>query len=153
MGRDYQFRPREFTAVELTYLRQDTDISFDARPGETTDLGGFATNYIHIGGRYEFPTYGKLHPFINGSIGMTIFDSKTEGIGSETHFSMSIGGGAQYLFPPTERFGLRGDLRWWLTPVPSGDYATWCDFYGCFVSEGTTWVNQGQVTGGVVLAF
>jgi hypothetical protein len=38
----------------------------DARPGDVTDLGGFATNCIHIGGRYEFPTRSTLRPFVSG---------------------------------------------------------------------------------------
>ena len=41
------------------------------------------------------------------------------------------------------RVGIRTDIRLWVTPFPSGEYATWCDFYGCFVSEGTEWVTQG----------
>jgi hypothetical protein len=152
-GAILSFAPREFTAVEFTYLRQDTDIEFRPRGGGGGPSSGFSTNYIHIGGRYEFPTYGQFHPFVNGSLGMTIFDPKAENLDSETRFSLSLGAGGQYLFPPTQRFGLRADIHWWLTPVPSGEYGTWCDFYGCFVSEGTAWVNQGQVTGGVVFAF
>src|SRR5215208_6553496 len=113
-------------AVELTYLRQDTDISFDPVLGTATQLGSFAVNYIQIGGR--------------------------QGFGTATRFSWSFGGGAIYMFP-SQKIGLRTDLKMWVTPVPSGEYGTWCDFYGCFVAEGTAWVTQGQVTGGLVFAF
>jgi hypothetical protein len=49
--------------------------------------------------------------------------------------------------------GVRFDARLWVTPFPSGDYGTWCDFYGCFVVEGTEWVTQGTLSTGLVLAF
>jgi len=139
-------------AVELTYLRQDTDISFDPVIGTATQLGSFAVNYIQIGGRQGFGTGSALQPFFDLSLGIGIFDPKAEGIGSSTRFSWSFGGGAIYMFP-SQKIGLRTDLKMWVTPVPSGEYGTWCDFYGCFVAEGTAWVTQGQITGGLVFAF
>jgi hypothetical protein len=138
-------------AVELTYLRQDTDIEFDPVGGTSKTLGGFAVNYIQIGGRQGFGHSEKFHPFIDGSLGVGIFDPKAD-ISSATRFSWSLGTGAIYMFS-SQRVGLRTDLKLWVTPVPSGTYGTWCDFYGCFVTEGTAWVTQGQITGGLVFAF
>jgi hypothetical protein len=93
-----------------------------------------------------------LRPFASVSLGINILDPAAAGIGSATRFSWNFGGGAQYMFA-SGRAGLRTDLKFWMTPVPSGTYGTWCDFYGCFVAEGTAWVTQGQVSGGLVLAF
>jgi hypothetical protein len=142
------------SALELTYLRQDTDLRFD--PIGTTPppqrTAGFAMNYIQIGGRQEFPR-GKARPFISGSLGINVLDLKAEGFGSETRFSWSLGGGLIYMLGESGRVGLRTDVKYWSTPVPSGDYGTWCDFYGCFVVEGTDWVGQGQASGGLVFAF
>ena len=137
-------------ALELTYLRQDTDIEFKTLTG-TTDLGGFAMNYLQVGGRQQFGN-GKLKPFASISLGIAILDPQQDALDTSTRFSWSFGGGAQYMFA-SGRAGIRTDLKMWLTPVPSGEYGTWCDFYGCFVTEGTAWVNQGQVSGGLVLAF
>jgi len=142
------------SALELTYLRQDTDLRFDP-VGTTPPLqqtAGFSMNYIQIGGRQEFPR-GKARPFISGSLGINVLDLKAEGFGSETRFSWSVGGGLIYMLGESGRFGLRTDIKYWSTPVPSGDYGTWCDFYGCFVVEGTDWVGQGQASGGLVFAF
>lgn len=142
------------TAVELTYLRQDTDLAFDPNGAAgKVGLGGFATNYIHIGGRQEFGSHRALRPFLDASLGLTVFDPKAEEVGSSTRFSFAFGGGAKYMFGASQRIGLRLDGRMWITPVPSGDYAVWCDFFGCFSSEGTAWVTQGQVSGGLVFAF
>jgi hypothetical protein len=139
-------------AVELTYLRQDTDIEFNRVTGGSTQLGGFAMNYVQIGGRGEFNVGGGVRPFLGGSLGIGILDPKAEGIGSETRFSWSVGGGLIKMFS-SQRVGIRLDTKLWITPVPSGDYGTWCDFYGCFVVEGTAWVTQGQASGGLVFAF
>jgi hypothetical protein len=141
------------TAVEITYLRQDTDIEFDpAGAGATTNLGGFAVNYIQIGGRQEFGRGGQLRPFVSGSLGLGIMDPKEGGLDATTRFSWSVGGGAKYMFA-NERTGIRADVKLWATPVPSGEIGVWCGFYSCVAAEGTDWVTQGQVTGGIVVAF
>jgi opacity protein-like surface antigen len=138
-------------AVELTYHRQDTDVEFRTLGAAPTPLGGFAMNYLQVGGRQQFGN-GALKPFASISLGIALLDPKQDGLETATRFSWSFGGGAQYMFA-SGRVGLRTDLKMWMTPVPSGEYQTWCDFYGCFVSEGTSWVNQGQVSGGLVFAF
>ena len=142
------------SAVELLYSRQDSDIEFDPAAGGTnTPLpGGFAFNYVQIGGRQEFGHSEKLRPFITGSLGINVLDPKAEGLGSSTRFSWSVGGGAKYMFS-SQRVGIRSDIKLWVTPVPSGDYGVWCGFYACVAGEGTAWVNQGQWTGGLVFAF
>jgi Outer membrane protein beta-barrel domain len=145
------FRTSPASAVELTYLRQDTDINFDRATGATTTVDEFAVNYIQAGGIWEFGQ-NQLRPFISGSLGIGIFDPKNENLGSDTRFSWTVGTGAKYMFK-SGRVGVRADLRLWVTPFPSGEYATWCDFYGCFVAEGTEWVTQGTGSGGIVFAF
>jgi opacity protein-like surface antigen len=152
------------SAVELTYLREDTDITFNPAtgtrpPGQCAESAsatqcGFAVNYLQIGGRYDFiPAPQKFIPFIDLSLGIGIFDPKADGIGSETRFSWTVGGGARYMFGQAQKVGLRFDGRLWVTPVPSGDYGVWCDFYGCFTAEGTAWVTQGTVSGGLMFLF
>ncbi len=143
------------SALELTYLRQDTDLRFESfgGGGVSDSSAGFAMNYIQIGGRQEFGRGGKARPFISGSLGINVLDLKAEGFGSETRFSWSLGGGFIYATGESGRVSLRADVKFWATPVPSGDYGTWCTYYGCFVTEGTEWVTQGQATGGLVFAF
>ena len=141
----------ENSAVELIYLRQSTDIRFDPIGGEVVGLGGFANNYIQLGGRWDLPIELPVRTFISASLGVNVLDPEAD-VGTETKFSWGVGGGIRYTFPD-QRIGLRMDLKWLTTPVPSGDYGSWCDFYGCFVTEGTAWVNQGQATAGLVFAF
>jgi hypothetical protein len=140
------------TAVELTYLRQATDIEFDPSGGGTnTTLGEFSVNYIQIGGRQEFGQGGQLRPFLGGSLGIGIFDPGGD-LDSSTRFSWTLGGGAKYMFA-SGNAGIRADIKYWSTPVPSGEIGIWCGFYACVAAEGTDWVGQGQVSGGLVLAF
>jgi len=141
------------SAIELTYLRQDTDIEFDPAAGGTkTNLGGFAVNYLQFGGRQEFGHSVQFRPFIDGSLGIGILDPGAEQLGSSTRFSWSIGGGARYLFA-SERAGIRADIKLWSTPVPSGEIGVWCGFYSCVAAEGTDWITQGQLSGGLTFLF
>jgi opacity protein-like surface antigen len=143
------------TALELTYLRQDTQLRLD--PNGTAPAGprsaDFATNYIHLGGRQEFGHNPKIKPFIDGSFGLTVFDVKESGIGTSTNFSLAIGGGFESMFGKAQRYGIRGHIRGWFSFVPTDDYAYWCDFYGCFAAQGSETVSQGEVGGGLVIKF
>jgi hypothetical protein len=151
-GAILSFLAQRGSAVELIYHRQDTDIEFNpAGGGSNTDLGEFSMNYIQLGGRQEFGP-GAVRPFISGSLGIGILDPKDGDLDSSTRFSWSLGGGAKYTLA-SGRVGIRSDIKFWSTPVPSGEIGVWCGFYGCVASEGTDWITQGQVTGGLVFLF
>jgi opacity protein-like surface antigen len=146
------FIPQPLSAVELTYLRQQADVHFRAAGQGTRNVGQLTNNYILIGGRREFPTPGGLRPFISAGLGVNILDPNVGDLGDSWRFAWSLGAGAKFMLP-NRRVGLRVDVRWMVTPVPSGTYATWCNFWGCAVAQGTSWLNQGHVGGGVVFAF
>ena len=140
------------SAVEIMYLRQDTDVTFNQALGGDRALGGFANNYIQFGGRADFTTGGAMIPFFSASIGMNILDPKAGDIGSTTRWAWTLGGGARWR-PEGKRYGARLDARWLVTPVPSGTYGGWCDIWGCYAVEGTSWLGQGQVGAGLIIAF
>jgi len=140
------------SAAELYYLRQDTKVDFDPNIGEKRTAGDFANNYIQLGFRQDLPVASALRPFITGSMGINVLDPKAASLGSSTRFSWSLGGGARFM-KEGSRVGLRIDAKWMVTPVPSGTYGTWCDYWGCFAAEGTTWLHQGNFGGGLIIAF
>ena len=154
-GVQLDFLAARGTALELTYLRQDSHLVFDPSGSATAgpNSASWATNYIHLGGRQEFGNNPKIKPFINGSFGATVFDVKESGIGTSTNFSLSIGGGFISMLGKNQRFGLRGQVRGWFSFVPTNDYFYWCDFYGCGVSQGSVTLSQGEATGGLVIKF
>jgi hypothetical protein len=143
--------------LEGTYLRQSTDITFVPQPGFTAPLttSGFATNYIHGGGRYEFGQQ-NVHPFLGLGAGITIYDPQKEGIGTSTNFSVSVEGGVRMMLGKgaQQRFGIRATARGWFSFVPNGSLQSWCDYYyGCYTTEGTSTVTQGEGSIGVVVTF
>jgi len=142
------------SAAEIWYLRQDTDVDFnsDLPSVATQTVGDFANNYIQLGFRQDLPLGEGLKPFISGSLGVNILDPKGQNLDSSTRFSWTLGGGAKWMRPES-RFGVRFDARWMVTPVPSGEYGTWCSYYGCYAAEGTAWLHQGSFGGGLIVAF
>lgn len=152
-GGALSFRASWDTWIEATYLRQDTDATFNPIGGGTPRTNGAATNYIHGGVRQDFTTGGPVTPFILGSLGATIFDSKAEGQGSETYFSFGLGAGVKSMFGASKRVGARIQGRWWATSVPSGS-SVWCDpFFGCYSVGTYSLVSQGELSGGLTIAF
>ena len=130
---------------ELLWSRQDSGINFQSLGG-MNHLGMTVDNF-QIGGVLE-TTYGRLHPYITGLVGATLFGP--ENTDSEVRFSISIGGGVKYyLF---RNLALRADLRGYCTVVESDS---------AFISSGgvtvahfsgtTLW--QGEVSGGITLSF
>ena len=140
------------SAAELYYLRQDTEVDFNSNLAGTRTAGDFANNYIQLGVRQGLPTGGNFLPFITASLGVNILDPKASDLGTSTRFAWSLGGGGLFM-PANGRVGVRADIRWMVTPVPSGTYGGWCDYWGCFVTEGTAWLHQGQAGLGLVWAF
>jgi len=149
-GAIFSFLAQRNSAVELWYLRQPTKVKFKADLGQTREVGDFSNNYIQLGFRQDIQTAGMVRPFVSGAMGINVLDA--EGSGSSTRFAWTLGGGALAM-PAEKRVGFRLDLRWLVTPVPSGTYGGWCNVWGCYAVEGTSWLHQGQVSGGLVVAF
>ena len=142
--------------IDLTYIRQDSKIDFTsplAPPDTDIDL---STNYLYIGGHREFGQYqAPFRPYIGGTLGMVIFDPSVNGEDRENReeFSLGLNGGFKAFFGAEQRFGLRGEIRGMWSWIPSDDYGYWCDFYGCFVVQGTNTVAQGLASGGLIIKF
>jgi opacity protein-like surface antigen len=146
------FMAQRNSAVELWYLRQDTDVTFNPNTGNSRNVGDFSNNYIQLGVRQDLAVGANLKPFITASMGVNILDPKGGDLGSSTRFSWTLGGGTKVMMA-NQRVGFRLDLRWMVTPVPSNTYGGWCDIWGCYAVEGTDWLHQGSVGGGIVFAF
>ena len=139
------------SAVELYYLRQDTDVEFKPNAGQSRTVGsGFSNNYVQLGVRQGLPKTEGIAPFITASMGINVLDADNSS--SSTRFAWSLGGGAKWM-AANQKVGLRMDIRWMVTPVPSGTYGTWCDYWGCYVTSGTDWLHQGSAGLGLIFAF
>jgi len=83
-------------------------------------------------------------------MGINVLDADNSS--SSTRFAWSLGGGAKWM-AANQKVGVRMDIRWMVTPVPSGEYGTWCDYWGCYVTSGTDWLHQGSAGLGLIFAF
>jgi len=130
---------------ELLWSRQESSVDLH-------DVGGFnqlgvTVDEFQIGGVLE-TTYGRLHPYITGLLGASLFGPDDSD--SEVRFSLSIGGGVKFFL--FKNLALRADIRGYCTIVESDS---------AFISHGgvtlvrfsgsTMW--QGEVSGGITLAF
>ena len=151
-GAILSFMAQRNSAVELWYLRQDTDVDFNPNVGQSRTVGDFSNNYIQLGVRQELAAGANMKPFITASMGVNVLDPKGGNLSSSTRFSWTLGGGAKWM-ASNNRVGLRLDLRWMVTPVPSGTYGGWCSYWGCYAVEGTDWLHQGSAGAGLIFAF
>lgn len=152
-GAVMSFLAERNSAAELYYLRQSTNVDFDAVGSGNRQIenDGFANNYVQLGVRQGLQVGQNLQPFITASLGINVLDPEAPDIDTSTRFAWSLGGGG--MFMGAGRVGVRADIRWMVTPVSSGTYGSWCSYYGCYVTEGTTWLHQGQAGLGLVLKF
>ncbi len=68
------------SAVELYYLRQDTDVDFKPNAGQTQTVGaGFSNNYVQLGVRQGLPRTEGIAPFITASMGINVLDANRSG--------------------------------------------------------------------------
>jgi hypothetical protein len=151
-GGAISFLVRSRGHVELIYLRQPTTVNYQPLGGPVSALFPASVNYIQFGGEEELGSNERVAPFAMGSVGMTIFDPDTTGIGSETRFSMGVGGGLKAMLDKAERLGLRLQGRVWLNFFNSGGQV-FCGGLGCVATIEGGVITQWDFSGGVVFAF
>ena len=144
-GLSFDYTASPDLKFELLWSRQESSVDLH-------DVGGFNTlgvtvDEFQIGGVLE-TTYGRLHPYITGLLGATLYGPDDSD--SEVRFSISLGGGVKFFL--FKNLALRADIRGYCTVVESDS---------AFISSGgvtlvrfsgsTMW--QGEVSGGITLAF
>jgi hypothetical protein len=119
------------------------------KDGDKLVLGEVDVMYVHGGVVYQFGKKAGWNPHVNLGLGATIF-SATDGDMEESKFSLSLGGGVTRMF--NETIGTRLQLRGYFTSLPAEEF--WMDRYG-YVWEVTdaNWFFQGELSGGIVIAF
>ena len=73
-----------------------------------------------------------------------------QGGSGETRFSWSLGTGLKLMF--NKNLGLRFDGRFYSTVVDEDD-DVFCDPFGCFAYDDSTFLFQADVKGGIIFAF
>lgn len=134
-------------SIYLLYSHQSTEFSIGDNLNQS-EVTGLDTDYLHLGGALYFPQ-GKFRPYITTSAGLTQM-RPSGSFSNETHFSMAIGGGAEYQLTPD--FSLFADLRGYATFIGSSQ-SLFCNSGNCkwLVDAELMW--QGQVNLGAKLTF
>lgn len=147
---DYEEGPN--TQWEGLYLQQDTaaDTSdlFSAQPSTDTRI-----QYLQGGGTFRGDGE-RLLPYVAGTLGLTRIDPSGANTRSDTFWSISIGGGAQ--FRVSDRLGFRIEARVFATLVDS-ESAIYCGFDSVggqclFTLQGDV-LWQSHVFAGVTVRF
>lgn len=91
---------------ELLYAKQSTEV-------EGTVPLDLDIDYLQIGGTVSYPQSRYVHPYFGATVGATRLSPDGPGLDDETKASFSVGGGVR--FPITDHFGIRFDVRAFIT--------------------------------------
>jgi opacity protein-like surface antigen len=139
------------TRYEFLYSHQDASLADTTDPNNAF---GLDIHYLHLGGTVDVSTLSynreKITPYITGGFGMTYLNPTHRGYDDETRVSLSVGGGLKWY--PTERFGIRFEMRGYSTLVNS-DETLFCD-PGCDLQiEGGDAFPQFETNLGLIFSF
>ena len=139
------------TSVELEYTYASYDGTAVARTAGADRTVNIKQHDILVNGLYLFNTGNdKFRPFLLGGIGASILAPSS--LDSVTNFAFTLGGGFKYY--ASDRFGIRGDIRWMPQYLYSTDGGTWCDpFYGCYYYPNDHILTQWDFKLGAVIRF
>ncbi len=143
-------------AFELFWGWRPTDLEGRDSTGATRTISSFNEHDIHA--NFLFIPYTKrdtIKPFLLLGIGATYLDpGEIEGPDTNPsgslRFSWALGAGVKgYL---SERFGLRGQVRYHSTYISDQAGGTWCDYwYGCYQTVDTNWLDEWDFQVGIVI--
>lgn len=133
--------------LEFYLNHQDTDLFFDGGIfGPDLELSEIEVTYAHVGLLAQFGS-PAVTPFFVFSGGFTNLDAEGRGAGSDTKFSLALGGGVKAFF--TEHFGLRFEGRYHWTQVDS--FEATCSANRCF--DARDYLSQFHTTIGLIFAW
>jgi hypothetical protein len=145
--------------LELVYSRQESELQLKGIGGLNQKLTDMSIEYFHIGG-LGYMQQGPAQPFGSFTLGATRYNPKQStievedrpplAVSDEWRFSIILGAGVKYF--ASERIGLRlqGHLSGTFLDTGGGVF---CGFGDCSLGLFGSGVLQGDLSGGVVVAF
>jgi Outer membrane protein beta-barrel domain len=150
-GATLTYNLSENFGVEFLWNRQQTHASGALNGGGTYPQKiGVTLDQFHGDFLLSLTGHGsKLEPFILVGLGAT----DMHGAGSSTaKFSFGVGGGVKYFV--SRHLGFRIQARYAPTYLYSTSGGIWCNWWGvCWVVPNDHFLQQGDVTGGIILRF
>jgi hypothetical protein len=148
--------------IELQYSHTET--AFVSHGGSEVfgpgnhRLGDLDIDYYLGYGTFNFGHNPRIRPYVSLGAGAARLDPRVAGstASADTKFTASLGAGLKTMFNP--HFGLRFDGRYYATRLRNNDNNNRNDrrcndsfFDDC--SNNRDWLSNGDVTGGLVIAF
>jgi len=133
---------------EFYYSHQPSELTTsDPFSGPLFDVD---IDYLHFGGKHYLSK--DKDTFLVGTIGATYFDPKEVGLGSETNFSLGIGGGIEFM--SQKNIGLRLEGRVFGNFLDSSG-AIFCggSSGGCTIITSSSVLWQLELNVGLILRF
>jgi opacity protein-like surface antigen len=131
--------------VEVLWTQQHTALQPETADGKASlfdfTIDGFHANAIHHFAAKD----AALRPFVLAGLGASYLSGG--GLPSETKLSWAVGGGVKY--DPWESIGFRGQVRYKPVILADSGAGDVCTPFG--FCQG--WLNQLDLTGGLVLRF
>ena len=147
------FNPAERLGVEFLWERQPTYAHATYNGGGTYgNKVGFNMDQYHGDILFSLADHGsKVEPFVLVGFGASNMNGGGAGA-STTKFSFGVGGGLKYFL--TTHLGLRVQARYTPTYAYTTSNGLWCNWWGyCWSVPNDHFLNQGDVTGGIVIRF
>ena len=142
------FNVSEDAQIELFWSRQDGELRVQS-PTLPDQVIGLDVDHFHIGTAYMLADSDfQVRPFVAFSIGATHFDATARG--SETKFSVSLGGGLKW-FTGGGHLGLRLQGRWTPTYINSTSEGYFCNAFSCFTVTETNYLNEVEISLGLII--
>ena len=152
-GLIFNVREAENTQWEVIFSRQRTV----ADTADVTGLGPLVdvdVEYLQGGGTYQGRRRDGVRPYLAATLGAARITPRLAGLGDDSFWSFSIGTGLQ--IRPTERFGVRFEVRAWGTLVDS-DSRLFCrsgvQVAGCAIRVDGSVLWQIEAFAGLVFRF
>ncbi len=150
-GMTATYNPTEYLGVEFLWDRQPTKAAASFAGGGTLPTKvGFTMDQYQGNFLVSLRGHGsEVEPFVLFGVGAS---NMRGGGSSTTKSSLGAGGGVKYFLTP--HLGLRLQARY----APTYAYTTrggiWCNWWGvCWSVPYNHFINQGEVTGGVIFRF
>ena len=145
LGLILDFNVAPDTQLEILYSRATPELD-DSDGSRLADL---KIEHLHVGGVYVYNA-GHVRPFFAATLGATRFDPSAPGSGSDTRFSLGLGGGVKLML--TDNIGVRLEARAYAIEVDS-DSAVFCVNNTCRIHYDGDFLMQYAAHAGVVIAF
>ncbi|HEX7878166.1 MAG TPA: outer membrane beta-barrel protein [Candidatus Eisenbacteria bacterium] len=140
--------------IEVMYTYQDNGITFKPVGAPEMDIMDMAIHQIHGNFLFYHPSarHSYTKPYLLIGLGANIFDPGGPNADSETRFTWALGLG--FVRQVNEKVGLRVQGRYTPTYLNSSDEGYWCDpYYGCYTVFDSNYLDQWDVTGGLVFTL